>query len=153
MFHMAEKLSISPLNMGVGMYNILVVEDDEVDRLNIQRSFKKVNIINPLYFAEDGLIALEKLASEEIKKPLLILLDIKMPRMNGLEFLTKLRQDDTWKSVPVVILTTSADEKDKVEAYNLNVAGYVVKPVEFEGFLGAVATIGSYWSMCEFPIM
>lgn len=136
----------------MSLYNILVVEDDEVDRLNIQRSFKKVNIINPLCFAEDGLIALEKLASGEVKKPMLILLDIKMPRMNGLEFLTKIRQSEEWKSVPVVILTTSADEKDKVEAYNLNVAGYVVKPVDFDGFLGAVAAIGIYWSMCEFPM-
>jgi CheY-like chemotaxis protein len=138
--------------MDMSVYNILVVEDDEVDRMNIQRSFKKVNIVNPLHFAEDGIVALEKLASGEIKKPLIILLDIKMPRMNGLEFLTVLRQDEKWKGVPVVILTTSADEKDKVEAYSLNVAGYVLKPVEFEGFLAAVAAIGSYWSMCEFPI-
>ena len=135
----------------MGMYNILVVDDDEVDRLNVQRSFKKVNIVNPLYFAEDGIVAFEKLDAGEIKKPLVILLDVKMPRMNGFEFLTKIRQSEKWHNVPVVILTTSAAERDKVEAFNLNVAGYMVKPVEIENFLTAVATIGSYWSMCEFP--
>lgn len=135
----------------MGMYNIFVIDDDEVDRLNVERSFRKANIINPLYFAEDGVIALDKLASGDIKKPLLILLDIKMPRMNGIEFLSAIRKDEKWKNVPVVILTTSAEEKDKINAFALNVAGYIVKPVELGAFLKVVLTIGAYWSMCEFP--
>lgn len=133
------------------MYSILVVEDDEVDVMNIERAFTKAAIVNPLFVARDGLAALELIQSGTLKKPLLILLDINMPRMNGLEFLHKLREMAEWQTTPVVVLTTSNLEKDRFEAYQLKVAGYVVKPVEFTGFIEAVSTIGSYWSLCEFP--
>lgn len=133
------------------MYKILVVEDDEVDVINIHKAFNKVNIINPMYFAKDGREALDMIETGTVEKPLLILLDINMPRMNGLEFLRELRAKTEWESTPVVILTTSNLEKDKFEAYQLKVAGYVVKPVEFVGFADAVSTIGSYWTLCEFP--
>ncbi len=133
------------------MYNILVVEDDEVDQMNIVRAFQKANIANDLYFARDGQDAIDILRKEEIKKPLLILLDLNMPRMNGLEFLQILRSNPEWKQIPVVVLTTSNVEKDKMEAYNLMVAGYVVKPVAVADFMVAVSKIESYWSLCEFP--
>lgn len=132
-------------------YNILVVEDDEIDQINIKRAFEKVKIVNPIVFAGDGLLAMEAIDSGKVSKPLLILLDINMPRMNGIEFLQALREKTGWESTIVVILTTSNAERDKVAAYDMNVAGYVVKPIEFSNLISAVATIGSYWSLCELP--
>jgi CheY-like chemotaxis protein len=137
--------------MSENMYNILVVEDDEVDRINIERAFKKGRIINTLYFAKDGQEALDLIHAKQVKIPLLILLDLNMPRMNGIDFLKNLRATPGWETVPVVVLTTSNMEKDKVDAYNMMVAGYVVKPVELSDFIDAVSRIGSYWSLCEFP--
>jgi CheY-like chemotaxis protein len=134
------------------IYTILVVEDDEIDQMNIKRAFERVQIVNPLIFANDGFEALDLLNSGTLKKPLLILLDINMPRLNGLEFLHIIRNKKDWqKDIPVVILTTSNAERDRFEAYNQKVAGYIVKPVEFTSFVEAVAKIESYWSLCEFP--
>lgn len=133
-------------------YNILVVEDDEVDRINIERAFSKAKVANKLSFAVNGQDALDQINAGTLKHPLLILLDINMPGMNGLEFLKVLRTMPEWKTVPVVVLTTSSMEKDKVEAFNLMVAGYVLKPVSLADFIEAVSKIGSYWSLCEFPV-
>lgn len=130
---------------------ILLVEDDEVDVMNIQMAFKKANLLNKVTITSDGQEAVEALRSGEIKKPLLILLDINMPRMSGLEFLRWLRQDETWNLTPVVVLTTSNADRDKVEAYKAGVAGYIVKPIEIGDFVETVAKIGNYWSICEFP--
>ncbi|HWR38413.1 MAG TPA: response regulator [Patescibacteria group bacterium] len=136
------------------MLSILLVDDDEVDVQNIQRSFRKLGIINPLRVAMDGLVALEILQTLRDKAeelPGLILLDLNMPRMNGLEFLERLRHDPDLRCLCVVVLTTSAEEKDVVEAYQYNVAGYVVKPVTMEAFFEAMSTINKYWKLCERP--
>jgi len=132
-------------------YSILVVEDDEVDVANIQRAFQKANLVNPMHFAGDGQEAIDMLNSGQIKNPLLILLDIKMPRKDGIEFLTELRTMESWNHVPVVMLTTSNAEKDKLAAYNLNVSGYILKPVSFADFVEVVTKVGSYWSLSQFP--
>lgn len=132
-------------------YKILLIEDDEVDILNIQRGFQRANILNHLYIANDGIEALELLASGTIETPLVILLDINMPRMNGLEFLKAIKNDEKWKVVPVVVLTTSKAEQDRLTAYQSNVAGYIVKPVDFGQFVGVLGMIGAYWSLCELP--
>ncbi len=138
------------------MTNILLVEDDEVDVMNVQRAFKKNNITNPLYFATNGLEALVMLRSDG-KPPViprerrLVLLDLNMPRMNGIEFLRELRADPELKAVPVIVLTTSNEDRDKVEAYNLNVAGYILKPVTFSNFVEAVETLNKYWMLSEMP--
>ncbi|HEU5089097.1 MAG TPA: response regulator [Roseiflexaceae bacterium] len=130
--------------------NVLLVDDDEVDVMNVQRAFKKNNIINPLYVAHNGLEALELLRGNKIpNERRLVLLDLNMPKMNGLEFLREVRKDPELRSLTVIVLTTSADERDKVEAYNLNVAGYIVKPVTFQSFVEAVATLNTYWSINE----
>lgn len=132
--------------------NILLVEDDEVDVMNVKRAFKKNNILNPLHVASDGIDALTVLRSGSLPRDRrLILLDLNMPRMGGIEFLRELRQDADLKSTPVVVLTTSNEEKDRVEAYNLNVAGYILKPVTLASFVETMAALNRYWTLNEFP--
>jgi CheY-like chemotaxis protein len=134
------------------MLNILLVEDDEVDVMNVQRAFQKNHIANPLFIAGDGLDALEKLRSGDIpRERRIVLLDLNMPRMNGIEFLRELRQDRDLASTTVVVLTTSNDDRDKVDAYNLNVAGYLLKPVTFSNFCEVMATLNKYWTLVELP--
>jgi CheY-like chemotaxis protein len=137
--------------------NILLVEDDEVDVMNVQRAFRKNKITNPLYIAENGLEALAMLRSQDGKNPIvpplrrLILLDLNMPKMNGLEFLHQLRADSKLKSTPVVVLTTSDEDRDRLEAYNLNVAGYLLKPVTVANFDQIMITLTNYWALSEMP--
>lgn len=136
--------------------NILLVEDDEVDVMNIRRAFKRINITNPLFVAANGLEALDMLrgTSDQLTIPSrrrLVLLDLNMPRMGGIEFLHELRADAALKSTPVIVLTTSNQDRDRVEAYNLNVAGYLLKPVTFVNFAEVMATLNSYWTLCELP--
>lgn len=138
-----------------GLIGILLVEDDEVDVMNMERAFKKNHITNPLFVAHNGLEALAMLRGEGCEKPepfpRIILLDLNMPRMNGIEFLHQLRADPDLKSLTVIVLTTSNEERDKVAAYNLNVAGYILKPVELDEFMRTVATLDMYWSLNELP--
>lgn len=137
--------------------NILLVEDDEVDIMNIKRAFKKYKITNPLYVAGNGIEALEMLQSHNSNPPQvpenrrLILLDLNMPKMNGLEFLQKLRANQKLKRTPVIVLTTSDEDKDRIEAYNLNVAGYILKPVTFINFAEVMIALNKYWTLCEMP--
>jgi CheY-like chemotaxis protein len=134
------------------MLNILLVEDDEVDVMNVNRAFKKNNIKNPLWTAPNGLAALEMLRKDEIpRERRLVLLDLNMPKMNGIEFLRELREDPELRHTPVVVLTTSDDERDRVDAYNLNVAGYILKPVTLVNFVEAMATLNKYWTLVELP--
>ena len=136
------------------LIDILLVEDDAVDVMTVQRAFKKSKVSNPLHIAANGIEALELLRSPQ--KPLknsrcVILLDLNMPKMNGIEFLRELRQDPEFRQLPVIVLTTSDQEKDRVEAYNLHVAGYILKPVTFSKFVEVVTVLNHYWTLCEFP--
>lgn len=135
--------------------NILLVEDDKVDVMNVQRSFKRANITNPIYVASNGLDALEILRGEsETEMPVfrrLILLDLNMPKMGGIEFLKELRKDPQLRSIPVIVLTTSDQERDRVEAYDLNVAGYILKPVTFIQFAEVMTALNRYWTLSEIP--
>ncbi len=136
--------------------SILLVEDDEVDVMNIQRAFKKNHITNPVHVAGNGLEALAKLRGVEGQEklnptPKIVLLDINMPKMNGIEFLTKLRADSELRAISVFVLTTSDEEKDRVAAYNMNVAGYILKPVEPGKFMEAVKALDVFWSLIELP--
>lgn len=125
--------------------------------MNVKRAFKKSNISNPLYVAGNGLEALSLLRSQDGNPPAvpeerrLVLLDLNMPKMSGLEFLHKLRADPKLKAIPVIVLTTSDEDKDRVEAYNLNVAGYILKPVTFSNFAEVMVTLNKYWALCEMP--
>lgn len=137
--------------------NILLVEDDDVDVMNVKRAFKKVHITNPLYLASNGLDALMMLRGnhpEDSSLPnerRLVLLDLNMPKMGGIEFLQELRADPQLRATPVVVMTTSNQDQDRVEAYNLNVAGYIVKPVTFGNFVEMMVALNKYWILCEMP--
>lgn len=132
--------------------NILLVEDDEVDVMNVRRAFERNNVSNPLFVAGNGLEALSMLRSDQIpKERRLILLDLNMPKMNGIEFLQALRADPELSALPVVVLTTSNDDQDKIDAYNLNVAGYLLKPVTFSNFCDRMTTLNKYWTLVEMP--
>lgn len=131
------------------MIDILLVKEDEVDVMNVKREFKKNNITNQLYLSGNGLEALLMLRSNGSTPKIprerrLILLDLNMPKMNGIEFLRELQAAPELRLIPVIVLTTSNEDRDKVEAYNLNVARYILKPVTFSNFVQAVATLNKY---------
>jgi CheY-like chemotaxis protein len=132
--------------------NILLVEDDHVDVMNVKRAFERNRITNPLFVAADGIEALEMLRGGKVPDTRrMVLLDLNMPRMNGIEFLRELRRDPDLQHTPVVVLTTSNDERDKMEAYNFNVAGYLLKPVTFLNFVELTAALNKYWTLVELP--
>ncbi|MFZ6718670.1 response regulator [Undibacterium sp. Ji49W] len=132
---------------------ILIVDDDDVDVLGIERALKKLKIINPIVRAHDGIEALQILRQPNgITRPYLILLDINMPRMNGLEMLAELRQDKTLSSAVVFVLTTSQDDQDKVLAYSKHVAGYIVKQHVGDGFMRVIEMLDRYWRLVELPV-
>ena len=132
--------------------NILLVEDDEVDVMNVRRAFERNRLTNALFVAGNGLEALAMLKEKQIPRDRrLVLLDLNMPKMNGIEFLEALRADPELSDTPVVVLTTSNDDQDKHDAYNLNVAGYLLKPVTFNSFCDRMATLDRYWAQVEMP--
>lgn len=132
--------------------NILLVDDDEVDVMTVRRAFAKANIANQLYVATNGIEALELLRRDGVPPSRrLVLLDLNMPRMNGIEFLREVRSDPSLQSLTVVVLTTSNEDRDRVEAYQLNVAGYLIKPVTFQSFADVMATLNKYWTLMEMP--
>jgi CheY-like chemotaxis protein len=138
--------------------HILLVEDDELDVMNVRRAFKKNNITNPLYVAGNGLEALDMLRGKPNEQGQtmprdrrIILLDLNMPKMGGIEFLRELRNDPELRLITVIVLTTSDEERDKVDAYNLNVAGYILKPVTLSAFVEIMATLNKYWTVSELP--
>lgn len=131
---------------------ILLVEDNRDDVLLTKRALEKANIANQVDIANDGLEALDYLRGEgkysdrdTSKQPVVILLDLKMPRMGGLEFLKTIRSSDEFKLLPAVILTSSREEQDIIESYNLGANSYIQKPVDFDQFVKAVQTLGLYW--------
>ena len=129
----------------------LLVEDDNVDAMTVERAFKDLKIANKLVRATNGEEALKYLRDEKNEKPNVILLDINMPKMNGLEFLERAKADEKLKGLPVIILTTSQDEQDIVESYNHSVAGYMLKPVSYDEFLKTVEAINKYWNTSKLP--
>lgn len=132
--------------------SILLVDDDDLDVMNVRRAFKKASITHPLFVAENGLAALEILRSGAMPRTRrLILLDINMPKMNGIEFLRELRKDPELSKLCVVVLTTSNEDRDRIEAYQLNVAGYLLKPVTSHSFVDAMITLNQYWTQMEMP--
>ena len=130
---------------------ILLVEDDMVDAMTVKRAFKEIHITNPLIIVENGEEALEYLRNPDNEKPAIILLDLNMPKMNGIEFLKIAKKDDDLKRIPVVVLTTSKEEQDRMESFNLGVSGYMIKPVGHDQFLEAIKTIHMYWTLSELP--
>lgn len=133
----------------------LLIDDDDVDRTAVVRAFKKLRIANDMVMARDGLEALDILRGNNdnpaLPRPYMILLDLNMPRMNGLEFLQELRDDPKLHDSIVFVLTTSKDYEDRCAAYRHNVAGYIVKAQAEEQFVEALKVIDHYWRVVEFP--
>ncbi len=130
---------------------ILLVEDDIVDAMTVKRALKEINITNKLHIVNNGEEALDFLKDPENQTPGIILLDLNMPRMNGIDFLKIAKQDDTIKRIPVIVLTTSKEDQDKVDSFNLGVSGYMIKPVDYKKFVEVVKTIDLYWTLSELP--
>jgi two-component system response regulator len=129
------------------MTPILLVEDNPDDELLTRRAFAKNRIANPIVVAHDGVEAIEMLHGPESIRPSLVLLDLKLPRLDGIEVLTRLRADERTRLLPVVILTTSKEESDLIASYGQGANSYVRKPVDFEQFVEAVGQLGMYWLM------
>lgn len=138
--------------------DVLLVEDNPQDAELTIRALKKHNIANRLIVVEDGAEALDfifcrgKYATREPRpSPKVVLLDLKLPRVSGLEVLRALKQDEKTRSIPVVILTSSREDPDIRTAYDLGANSYVVKPVDFDAFAGAVSSLGLYWLLVNQP--
>jgi CheY-like chemotaxis protein len=134
---------------------LLHVEDDDLDIIGLQRAFKAAKIANPITVAHDGIEALETLRGSNgrtrLPRPFIVLLDLNMPRMDGISFLKEIRQDEELKQVIVFIMTTSNADSDKVKSYELGVAGYIVKADPAKSFLEATALLDTYWRIVELP--
>ncbi|MEM6329335.1 MAG: response regulator [Planctomycetota bacterium] len=134
---------------------ILLVEDDQIDAEAIRRAFVKARIANPIEVVPDGVEALKRLrgdgGAEKLGQPYLVLLDLNMPRMNGIEFLEELRQDIELRPSIVFVLTTSDDDRDKLAAYDKQVAGYMVKSKAGEDFVKLIGMLDHYWRVVEMP--
>ncbi len=130
---------------------ILLVEDDQIDIMTVKRALKKIDVTNPIAEAHNGEEALDYLRNNPDNKPGIILLDINMPRMNGIEFLGVIKENKEFKLIPVIMLTTSKEDQDRLSSFNLQVAGYMIKPVDFSQFLEVMKAIDSYWSFSELP--
>jgi CheY-like chemotaxis protein len=135
--------------------HLLHVEDDDLCLMGLNRAFKAAKIENPVSFAHDGIEALEILRGTNgrprLPRPYVILLDLNMPRMDGIEFLKELRKDEDLKKSIVFIMTTSDANEDKVRAYNLGAAGYILKSNPANAFLEATMLLNAYWRVVEFP--
>jgi CheY-like chemotaxis protein len=141
---------------GVGEHfrtvSLLIVDDDDIDATALRRALHKLKLLNPLYRAKDGLEALEILRNGDIPGPYIILLDINMPRMNGIEFLEALRSDPDLTHAVVFVLTTSKSDEDIIAAYREHVAGYLLKQRMDSDFLQVVGLLDHYWKVIELPV-
>ncbi len=134
--------------------HILLIDDDDVDIMAIKRAFRESKIGNPLLVAHDGIEALEMLRGQgvpAVPKPYIILLDLNMPRMNGVEFLTEIRNDPEHSRATIFVLTTSSAEEDKLAAYRKCIAGYIVKSNVGLDFIRLVKMLDAYWMVVEIP--
>ncbi len=138
--------------------NILLVEDNPDDEVLVRRALKKNGIQARLVVAHDGVEALDYLHGtgsyadrDTAEQPSLVLLDLNLPRVNGLEVLKRMREDERTKLLPVVLLTTSDEDRDRLAGYSLGANGYVRKPVEYSDFKEAIRRVGEYWLQTNLP--
>lgn len=130
---------------------ILLVEDDQVFTMAVTRAFKELQVPNQVVHRENGEDALNFLGDENGDKPCIILLDLNMPIMNGIEFLQAVKNDDRFRPIPVVMMTTSDDQQDKVNSFSSGAAGYVPKPLGYSQFVEVMRSIDTYWTISEMP--
>ncbi len=131
---------------------ILLVEDDKVDVMTVMRALKEIKVTNPVVNLENGEEALKYLRDPRNERPCIILLDLNMPIMNGIEFLQVVKHDPVLRRIPAVVLTTSEEQQDKVSSFDLGVAGYMAKPVDYRQFVEVMRTINAYWTISEVPL-
>jgi CheY-like chemotaxis protein len=131
--------------------HILLVEDDDIDAMTVVRTLRELKAQNPLHRVSDGERALAYLRDPSTVRPGLILLDLNMPRMNGIEFVATIKRDPELRIIPVVVLTTSSEEIDRIAAFDHSVAGYMVKPVDYPQFTGVMGLIRDYWLTSAAP--
>jgi len=130
---------------------ILLVEDDAVDIMTIKRSFEEIHVSNTIHVAGNGEEALALLNNPQNELPCVILLDLTMPKMGGIEFLKIVKSNEQLKQIPVIVLTTSRNTQDKMSSFELNAAGYIVKPADYQHFVEAIKIINQYWTLSEIP--
>ena len=135
----------------IGEFPILLIEDDVVDVMALKRAFRDLKVAHPLLVAGNGEEALDRLNDPQRPMPGLILLDLNMPRMNGIDFLRVLKGDARLRRIPVVVLTTSKEQSDRAETFNLGIAGYMIKGIDYPEFIEVVRTIQTYWDTSELP--
>lgn len=149
---MIEKIYPLPREETFKEVSLLVVDDDDIDATALKRALQKLKLLNPLYRAKDGLEALELLRAGAIPSPYIILLDLNMPRMNGLEFLEELRSDPVLTHAIIFVLTTSKSDEDVISAYREHVAGYLLKQRMDNDFMQVVGLLDHYWRIIELPV-
>jgi Response regulators consisting of a CheY-like receiver domain and a winged-helix DNA-binding domain len=130
---------------------ILLLEDDVVDHILVKRAFRDLNITNQLEIFPDGEAAILHLRDNRVGRPCIIILDLNMPRLSGIEFLKIIKEDEELRLIPVIVLTTSREEQDKAECFRLGVAGYMIKPVEYKEFIDLIDALSTYWTLSELP--
>lgn len=129
---------------------LLLVDDDDVDVMGVERALKKLKISNPIVRARDGVEGLSKVREcTSVRRPFLVLLDLNLPRLNGLEVLAEIRKDPALSSTVVFVLTTSKAEEDKAMAYQSNIAGYIIKSQVGDGVMRAMEMLHGYWRVVE----
>ena len=127
---------------------ILLIEDDLIEVMKFKRALSSLNLKHNIIEAQDGERAL-KILQSYVNLPDLILLDLNMPKVNGIEFLSILKKDGILKYIPTVILTTSSNEKDLVECYKIGIAGYILKPLKYDQYVSKIDKLLAYWSIVE----
>jgi CheY-like chemotaxis protein len=132
-------------------HSILLIEDDRIDAMTVTRALRDLGSTNPLHHVTDGEKALSFLVDPASPRPMLILLDLNMPRMNGAEFLAVIKADDLFRAIPIVVLTTSQEDRDRLRAFDLSAAGYIVKPVDYTQFVNVMRTVLDYWTTSQTP--
>jgi len=130
---------------------ILLVEDDSVDAMTVKRIFTEMKVKNQLVHVVDGEEALQYLKNHKNRKPCVILLDLNMPRMNGIELLKIIKADDDLRCIPVIVLTTSREDHDKIDSFKLGIAGYILKTVDYKRFATIMEIMDMYWTLSELP--
>jgi CheY-like chemotaxis protein len=131
---------------------ILLVEDDSVDAMTVKRAMRDLQVNHSVIHSVNGEEAMKYLTSPDTEKPFVILLDLNMPKMNGIEFLKVMKTHPELKTIPVIVLTTSREQRDILDSFELGASGYMVKPVDYSKFVEILSRIVIYWSSSELPI-
>jgi len=130
---------------------ILLVEDDSVDAMTVKRAMHDLHVTNSVIHSVNGEEALKYLSDPNKEKPFVILLDLNMPKMSGIEFLKIVKSNANLKMIPVIVLTTSKEKQDVLDSFELGAAGYMIKPVDYAKFVEVLSTVMLYWSASEMP--